>query len=98
MISDPIARIEAHFHALIHERAKDLATDLELPLLPRDVPAFEQRWFPVPGMYGGFAYELHDEAEMPVLMVESWSRVVGGSGQRHRVTPNSCVLVEEGFV
>jgi hypothetical protein len=97
-MSDSITRIETRFHALIRERANDLASGLELPLLQRDVPMFEERWFPVPGMVGGFAYALHDEPEGPVPIVESWSRVVGGSGQRHRITAQGCTLLEEGFV
>lgn len=32
------------------------------------------------------------------LIVESWSRVVGGSGQAHVITESGSVLVEEGFV
>jgi hypothetical protein len=33
-----------------------------------------------------------------VLVSERWSRVVGGSGQRHEITANGCTLVEAGFV
>ena len=54
-------------------------------------------WFAVPGMYGGFAYELRAEGE-PHLLVESWSRVVGGSGQRHVIGAGGTRLVAEGFV
>ena len=32
------------------------------------------------------------------LVAESWCRVVGGSGQRHEITPAGSRLVEEGFV
>lgn len=96
-MSDPISRIEAHFHALIRKRAGKLATELGLPTLPRDVHTFEEQWFPVPGMSGGFAYALHDEPDGLVLITESWSRVVGRSGQRHRITPEGCELLEEGF-
>ena len=98
MILDSIAHIEANFHALIRKRARDLAIGLELPILPRDAPAFEQHWFPVPGMCGGFAYELQNAPAGPELIVESWSRVVGGSGQRNRITPDGCELLGEGFV
>lgn len=51
-------------------------------------------WFPIPGMYGGFAVRL----EMSYLDVRSWSRVVGGSGQAHLVTERGATLVAEGFV
>lgn len=51
-------------------------------------------WFPVPGMYGGFNVEIFKSR----LHVESWSRVVGGSGQAHVITEKGATLVEEGFV
>jgi hypothetical protein len=65
------------------------------PLLELDRPAM---WFPVPGMYGGFSYELSAISGGPVLISESWCRVVGGSGQRHLVSPHGSLLLEEGFV
>jgi hypothetical protein len=34
----------------------------------------------------------------PLLVAESWCRVVGGSGQRHEVSPAGATLPEEGFV
>jgi hypothetical protein len=55
-------------------------------------------WFPVPGMYGGFSYRLEAAGVEAKLVSESWSRVVGGSGQRHEVTSEGSRLVEEGFV
>ncbi len=51
-------------------------------------------WFGYPGMYGGFNMSI----EVDGLIVSSWSRVVGGSGQRHAITERGCELVEEGFV
>lgn len=33
-----------------------------------------------------------------ILMVESWSRIVEGCGQRHRITAGACSLEAEGFV
>ncbi|MFG6491286.1 hypothetical protein [Microbacterium sp. P03] len=51
-------------------------------------------WFPVPGMYGGFAVELVKHR----LHVESWSRVVGGSGRAYVITADRTTLVDEGFV
>ena len=63
-------------------------------------PAGEEngKWFPVPGMYGGFHYWFEKNDEQLELIVESWCRVVDGSGQRHRITSHQVVLVEEGFV
>ena len=57
-----------------------------------------QMWFPVPGMYGGFSYRLEAAGVEAKLVSERWSRVVGGSGQRHEVTSEGSRLVEEGFV
>ena len=51
-------------------------------------------WFPIPGMAGGFSIELHNRR----LHVESWCRVVAGSGLYHVITEDRTVLVEEGFV
>ena len=65
--------IEAHFHALIHHRAGHLLAKHPVPL-PRlaDLPADDPRdWFPVPGMYGGFAYRFEDAARRDTLIVES---------------------------
>jgi len=50
------------------------------------------------GQYGGFAYKLIERDGMPVLITESWHRIVGGSGQKHEITIDGCVLVDEGFV
>ena len=55
--------------------------------------------FAVPGMYGGF-YGVtvnRDESGTWGLDCESWCRVAGGSGQRHRITADETTLVEEGF-
>lgn len=52
-------------------------------------------WFAVPGMYGGFSITL---MKGNYLFVESWIRVVGGSGQAHVITHEGVTLVEEGFV
>ena len=91
-----IELIEEHFHKLILERAGDLIKEkgIELPGLLDFVKSGENRgWFPVPGMFGGFAY--HFEGDK--LVCESSSRIVDGSGQRHEITPKGAELVwEEG--
>jgi len=51
-------------------------------------------WLPVPGMYGGFSVALMCN----YLDVQSWSRVVGGSGQAHVITAQGTVLVDEGLI
>jgi hypothetical protein len=55
----------------------------------------QRLWFAVPGMYGGFSIAL---MKSNYLYVESWMRVVGGSGQAHVVTHEGVTLVDEGFV
>jgi hypothetical protein len=55
-------------------------------------------WFPIPGMYGGFNLWLEEREDEPVVITESWCRVVEGSGRRHRIGPFEVVLLEEGFV
>ncbi|AXF26067.1 hypothetical protein CUJ89_37525 [Burkholderia pyrrocinia] len=99
---DTLLEIQRHFHAMIAGRIAHLRIDaLRLPelepLLELDAQA-ERMWFAVPGMYGGFGYALRTDGDAAVLVSESWSRVVGGSGQRHEITANGCTLVEEGFV
>jgi len=91
-----LAALQQQLHALILERAAPQVAEYQLrlpdlaPLTELNGPAF---WFPVPGMYGGFQYRL-DGAE---LVVESWNRVIGGSGQTHRVTDDSIELVASGW-
>lgn len=98
-----LAAIEERFHDVINERcgrlewAKD--PNREMPPITKDLLGRKDReWFPVPGMYGGFAYELTNEDGRLTLTVESWCRICGGSGQRHVITPDSTELVAEGFV
>jgi hypothetical protein len=93
--------IQRHFHEVIRGRAAWLIDPqgLALPeLAPLLAAADPEGWFPVPGMYGGFSYRLEGEGTEARLIVESWCRVHGGSGQRHEVTAAGSRLVEEGFV
>src|SRR5690606_41802079 len=57
-------------------------------------PSGTHVWYPVPGMYGGFDVRL----EHDYLIVDSWSRVAGGSGQSHAVTMQGIHLLAEGYV
>src|SRR5262249_47457662 len=94
--TEVLTRLEGNFHGLIRERADDLVTEhrLRLPVLsPLTEVADPTFWFPVPGMYGGFRYALAGEE----LAVDSWCRIVGGSGETHRVTTNGVRLVESGW-
>ena len=97
-----LASIQARFHEVIRHRAVDeggLALEVDLPVLSADPRDYAERlWFSVPGMYGGFAYQLVMEGDTPVLLTESWCRVAEGSGQAHRITESATELVAEGFV
>ncbi|MFG2295905.1 ankyrin repeat domain-containing protein [Streptomyces sp. NPDC048603] len=89
--------LERRLHALIAADSRGLAERHRLrmpPLGPLTELTRPRMYFPVPGMYGGFSWELDGAA----LVVESWSRVAGGSGRRHRVTPEATELIAEGFV
>jgi len=98
---DSLQLIQQHFHAVIRERADDLVREHALrlpelePLLEIPLPKL---WFPIPGMYGGFSFWLDEIAGDSVLVAESWCRVVGGSGQRHLISPFGSLLLAEGFV
>lgn len=50
-------------------------------------------WYPVQGMYGGFSIQLRENH----LLVKSWSRIVGGSGEAHVITQEGRFLVDRGF-
>lgn len=96
-----LARIQTHFHMVIRGRIDGpLPThQLRLPELEPllELPA-PKMWFPVPGMYGGFSFHLAADGVEAKLISESWSRIAGGSGQRHEITSAGSRLVEEGFV
>jgi hypothetical protein len=100
----PVEQLQAlthHFHALIRQRASELVRQHALRL-PELEPLLETQvrkvWFPIPGMYGGFVYWLDEIADRTVLITESWSRVVGDSGECHVVSPSGFLLLESGFV
>lgn len=86
---------DSHLADLIAERARPLAPVRFRPV-PTELLVMEQMdtlWVPYPGMYGGFSLSVHRGR----LVVESWSRVAGGSGQAHVITESGSVMVEEGF-
>jgi hypothetical protein len=96
-----LLRIQSHFHEVIRGRIEEALPDNGL-LLPELRPLLElerpRMWFPVPGMYGGFSFWLESTGVAARLVSESWSRVEGGSGQRHEITSAGSRLVAEGFV
>jgi len=93
--------VERHFHDVILSRARALVQEQSMRL-PRLAPLLEidepKMWFPIPGTYGGFSYWLEKDGIDPVLVAESWCRVVEGSGQRHRIGSRGFSKVAEGFV
>ena len=100
--ADRIRALDAHLAAVIDGRirgvlykGRDPREVLRYPpvAILHEVPG-RRLWFPVPGMYGGFDIHLRDG----YLEVNSWCRVVGGSGQRHVITEQGTTLVDQGFV
>lgn len=99
--AETLARLTGRFRDLVkatlrqypEAAAADVPT-LASPLPDRASPA----WWPIAGMYGGFSYWLEEFGGEGCLVVESWSRVVEGSGQRHRITTTETLLVDSGFI
>lgn len=71
-----LAAIERRFHDVINGRcgrldwAKD--PDRAMPQIAENLLGKKEReWFPVPGMYGGFAYALaEEEGRMEVIAID----------------------------
>jgi hypothetical protein len=99
--SDHLMLMTRHFHELVHERIKEFAAIpvMRLPILDplteMNVPIL---WCPIPGMYGGFNLQLKRSGDCPQIIADSWSRVVGGSGQKHLIMPQGYVQLEDGTV
>ena len=86
-----LARVQELFHGLIRARAREggISIPRRLPKLEGATgTASEPSWFPISGMYGGFAYWLEWKEGEPRLHTQSWCRVVAGSGQYHLITCN----------
>lgn len=100
MPTEQVRALDRHLGAVIDRRIRGVLFDdprkaLRYPPVGilHEVPG-QQLWFPVPGMHGGF----HIVLQQDHLDVRSWCRVVGGSGQTHRVTDEGATLVDNGFV
>lgn len=99
--SNHLVALTRHFHVLVHERIKDFADVPELrlpilnPLTELNVPVL---WCTIPRMDGGFSLKLTRSGDYPQVIVDSWSRVVEGSGQKHLIMLNGCVRLENGTV
>ena len=105
-ISD-LNAIQTNFHRLIHYRCRrsDKITSWlannedELPKITNELlQAQEPQWISIPGMYGGFSYGLIERDGKPLLITDSWVRIVGGSGQRQEITPDKVEMTARGFV
>jgi hypothetical protein len=94
--ADVLHALRRHLHEVIRGRAAHLvdAERLRLPELEvlTELATPDLR-FAVPGMYGGFRCVLEGQE----LRVDSWIRVVGGSGETHRITADGAVLTDRGF-
>ncbi|RYF29172.1 MAG: hypothetical protein EOO17_02385 [Chloroflexi bacterium] len=99
--------IQCNFHNLIRHRCrrsdKIIAWVSEnkesLPKVVNDLlQTQEPQWISIPGMYGGFSYGLIERDGKPLLVTDSWVRIVGGSGQRHEITPDKVEMTARGFV
>lgn len=96
-----VSAIQQHFHRVILERAAAHVEQHKVTLPDLSVYAKGQHaecWLPIPGMYGGFVYYFERGGEHALLVSESWSRVVEGSGQCHHITAEGSTLVKSGFV
>ena len=88
--------MQTYLHAMITVRTRNYGGERTTGL-PQVEPIIElgrNLSCPVPGMYGGFTFRWDDDA----VVSESWCRIVGGSGQRHRITVHGVELLEDGFV
>ncbi len=89
--------IERKFHNLIlnHSIKKEYLKGIHLPRLDFSL-LNKNRYFPIPGMYGGFLYTLEYDnfEEKFVLYVSSWSRIVENSERSYKITEFSCELIE----
>jgi endonuclease/exonuclease/phosphatase family metal-dependent hydrolase len=100
--SDSIQQLTSQFHLLIRSRLIELMPRLEsilpLPNVQTILASTEEApgWFPVPGLYGGFAFRLCGAGSAdPRLKVSSWSRVMSGSTTEHDVTPKGWILTSQ---
>ena len=93
-----LAQIQKLFHQVIVGRINVINNWQSLRLPELEVLLELERpnmWFPVPGMYGGFDYKLIIKDNAIKLISDSWSRVVGGSEERHAITLDGIKLIEQ---
>lgn len=96
-----LAGVQVHFDALVRSTVASYPAALTVtpPTLSEAViTSADRAYLPVNGMHGGISYWLDDSGDEMRLIVESWCRVVEGSGLRHAITPIGSALLEKGFV
>lgn len=71
--------------------------DKEYPDTGKGIFTCVCEYFPVPGMYGGFAYRVRTEDGVPTIQAESGVRVCDGAEQAHLITPDKITLVDAGW-
>lgn len=90
-----LLKIQQNFHDVIRGRAQELVEEHNLrlpelePMLELKNPEF---WFAVPGMYGGFDYQLEVRGAKTKLITERSSRMEW-SGQKYEITSAGSQLV-----
>ena len=106
-IDEDLIAVQQSFYELARYRCRKSENSLRwLSSLGDDMPKIsnallterEPQWFSVAGMYGGFSYGLFEKDGRPVLVTDSWIRIVGGSGQQHEITPDKVEMTARGFV
>ena len=96
-----LAAVQNHFDALVRSTIASYPAVEQItpPTLTRAaITSVDKAYLAVDGMYGGFTYWLDETDGERRLIVESWCRVVDGSGLRHSITPAGVTLLDRGFV
>lgn len=90
--------LQIQFHKVIDSRVKDLMHKNGNVYPNLKEYNGKETYHAINGMYGGFSYYIEKKGNNYVLYCDSWSRICGGSGQKHKITINSFDLIDEGFV
>lgn len=96
--SNILELLQIQLHKVIDSRVKDLMHKNGNVYPNLKEYNGEETYHAINGMYGGFSYYIEKEGNNYVLYCDSWSRICGGSGQKHKITINSFELIDEGFV
>jgi hypothetical protein len=87
---EELGKLEQNLHELVRIRSFELMQSKNPPLPQLAAlltkPLGTKEWFLIPAMFGGFQYWLVMRANKPVLMVESWCRVLDTAEARYEIT------------